>query len=151
MSNSVNSTIDCFDYVSDAYIAYGSNVNTSRAFPSIYDGLKPVQRKIILSSYEVAKEKEVGSANIVGRCISFYHPHGDCLAGFTKVLLADYSSKTIEELTKTNTDQEVYSVDLKTGKIVKAVATNFREVRIISGISLFLMVDHYTAQITIPF
>ena len=129
MSNSVNSTIDCFDYVSDAYIAYGSNVNTSRAFPSIYDGLKPVQRKIILSSYEVAKEKEVGSANIVGRCISFYHPHGDCLAGFTKVLLSDYSSKTIEELTKINTDQEVYSVDLKTGKIVKAVATNFREVK----------------------
>lgn len=273
-NNTTKPSVDCFEYVSRAYVVYGSNVNTSRAFPSIYDGLKPVQRKLILSAQEVASNKEVSSANIVGQCltgdteildinynkikiidvvkrlqsgeniytfscssskeisatriikawktenksplvsvtietgesvkctfdhkfmmkngtykeakdlivgdslmsecateddsdnykvfsvkpievedvydievestnhnfllgigvfvhncISFYHPHSDCLSGWTKVLLSDYSSETIEHLTKINKDQEVYSVDLKTGKIVKAVATNFREVK----------------------
>lgn len=124
-----NNSIDCFDYVSNAYVVYGSNVNTSRAFPSIYDGLKPVQRKIILASYEVSKEKEVGSANIVGYTISNYHPHGDCLIGSTQVLLSDYSINTVEELTNINKPQKVFSVDLKTGRIVESVAENFREVK----------------------
>lgn len=66
----LENSIDCYDYVSNAYVVYGSNVNTSRAFPSIYDGLKPVQRKIILSAYDVANNKEVGSANIVGNCFT---------------------------------------------------------------------------------
>lgn len=125
-----NKDIDCFDYVSNAYLVYGSNVNTSRAFPSIYDGLKPVQRKVLLSANEVANNKEVSSANIVGNCISNRHPHGDCLLGSTKVLLTNYKTFTIEELTESHKAyHEIFAFDSKTGNIVKAIAHDFRVVK----------------------
>ena len=125
-----NKDIDCFDYVSNAYLVYGSNVNTSRAFPSIYDGLKPVQRKVLLSANEVANNKEVSSANIVGNCISNRHPHSDCLLGDTKVLLTNYKTFTIEELTESHKAyHEIFAFDSKTGNIVKAIAHDFRVVK----------------------
>ena len=58
------------------YKEYGEYVNQSRAFPMSLDGLKPVERRILLSTYEIAREKFVKSAKVDGHCIGHYHPHG---------------------------------------------------------------------------
>jgi len=58
------------------YKSYGEYVNHFRAFPLDVDGLKPVERRILLSSYEIARDKYVKSARIDGHCIGHYHPHG---------------------------------------------------------------------------
>jgi DNA gyrase subunit A len=71
------------DY-SDALLArgrsYGSYVNTSRALPDVRDGLKPVQRRIIVSMDDLgvrSDRKYAKSAKTVGHVIGTYHPHGD--------------------------------------------------------------------------
>lgn len=58
------------------YKSYGEYVNHSRAFPLSIDGLKPVERRILLSTYEIARDKFVKSARVDGHCIGHYHPHG---------------------------------------------------------------------------
>lgn len=58
------------------YRSYGEYVNHSRAFPMDLDGLKPVERRILLSTYEIARDKFVKSARVDGHCIGHYHPHG---------------------------------------------------------------------------
>jgi DNA gyrase subunit A len=71
------------DY-SDALFArgrsYGSYVNTSRALPDARDGLKPVQRRIIVAMDDLgirSDRKYSKSARTVGHVIGTYHPHGD--------------------------------------------------------------------------
>ena len=64
------------DMYSSWFIDYASYVILERAVPALYDGLKPVQRRILHS----LKEKDDGRynkvANIVGHTMQ-YHPHGD--------------------------------------------------------------------------
>lgn len=60
--------------------AYGSYVNTNRALPDVRDGLKPVQRRIIVAMDDLgvrADRKYAKSAKTVGHVIGTYHPHGD--------------------------------------------------------------------------
>lgn len=60
--------------------AYGSYVNTDRALPDVRDGLKPVQRRIIVTMDELgarADKKRQKSAQITGAVIGRYHPHGN--------------------------------------------------------------------------
>jgi DNA gyrase subunit A len=71
------------DY-SDAMLArgraYGSYVNTNRALPDVRDGLKPVQRRIIVAMDDLglrSDRKYAKSAKTVGHVIGTYHPHGD--------------------------------------------------------------------------
>jgi DNA gyrase subunit A len=71
------------DY-SDAMLArgraYGSYVNTNRALPDVRDGLKPVQRRIIVAMDDLglrSDRKYSKSAKTVGMVIGTYHPHGD--------------------------------------------------------------------------
>ena len=59
------------------YREYGEYVNSFRAFPLDIDGLKPVERRILLTSYEVARDKFVKSAKIQGGVTGAYHPHGE--------------------------------------------------------------------------
>ena len=63
--------------ISDLYAIYGKYINKFRAFPSVYDGLKIVERRLLYSLFERAKDHNVKSAEIVGWCIGQYHPHGD--------------------------------------------------------------------------
>lgn len=58
------------------YKTYGKYINESRAFPLDVDGLKPVERRVLLSSFQVAKDKLVKSAKVDGHTIANYHPHG---------------------------------------------------------------------------
>ena len=60
--------------------AYGSYVLTSRALPDIRDGLKPVQRRIIVAMNDLGLRSDrrySKSAKTVGTVIGNYHPHGD--------------------------------------------------------------------------
>ncbi len=57
------------------YKRYGQYINTYRAFPLDVDGLKPVERRILLVAYQEAKDKFVKSARIDGTTIAKYHPH----------------------------------------------------------------------------
>lgn len=61
-------------------IPYSEHVILDRALPRVEDGLKPVQRRILYSLYElgITPDKPYRkSARIVGDCLGKYHPHGD--------------------------------------------------------------------------
>ena len=60
----------------DWFLDYASYVILERAIPSIYDGLKPVQRRILHSMRELEDGRYNKVANIVGNTMK-YHPHGD--------------------------------------------------------------------------
>ncbi len=58
------------------FLEYASYVIKDRAIPHIDDGLKPVQRRILHSLFEMDDGKFQKVANVVGHCMK-YHPHGD--------------------------------------------------------------------------
>ena len=63
-----------------AYLDYAMSVIVSRAIPSIEDGLKPVQRRILYAMQQMGIKPNTAtkkSARIVGDVIGKYHPHGD--------------------------------------------------------------------------
>lgn len=64
----------------DSMIPYSEHVILERALPRIEDGLKPVQRRILYTMYELGltpDKPHKKSARIVGDCLGKYHPHGD--------------------------------------------------------------------------
>ncbi len=66
--------------VHDSMIPYSEYVILDRALPRVEDGLKPVQRRILYSMYEIGLTPDKPfrkSAKVVGDCIGSYHPHGD--------------------------------------------------------------------------
>lgn len=60
----------------DWFLDYASYVILERAIPSIFDGLKPVQRRILHSMRELEDGRYNKVANLVGNTMK-YHPHGD--------------------------------------------------------------------------
>lgn len=72
----------------DNFLEYASYVIKDRAIPDIGDGLKPVQRRIIHSLFEMDDGKFHKVANVVGHCMK-YHPHGDASIGDALVNLAN--------------------------------------------------------------
>ena len=58
------------------YLDYASYVILDRAIPDVYDGLKPVQRRILHSMDELEDGRFNKVANVVGNTMK-YHPHGD--------------------------------------------------------------------------
>ena len=58
------------------FLDYASYVILDRALPDVYDGLKPVQRRILHSMNELEDGRFNKVANIVGNTMK-YHPHGD--------------------------------------------------------------------------
>lgn len=58
------------------FLDYASYVILERAIPSVYDGLKPVQRRILHSMRELEDGRYNKVANVVGNTMK-YHPHGD--------------------------------------------------------------------------
>ena len=63
-----------------AYLDYAMSVIVARALPSVEDGLKPVQRRILHSMNLMGLKpgsQTKKSARIVGDVIGKYHPHGD--------------------------------------------------------------------------
>ncbi len=72
----------------DNFLQYASYVIKDRAIPDIEDGLKPVQRRILHSLFEMDDGKFHKVANVVGHCMK-YHPHGDASIYSALVVLAN--------------------------------------------------------------
>ena len=63
-----------------AYLDYAMSVIVSRAIPSIEDGMKPVQRRILYVMNKMGLKPTTQtrkSATVVGEVMGKYHPHGD--------------------------------------------------------------------------
>ena len=63
-----------------SYLDYAMSVIVSRAIPSIEDGMKPVQRRILYAMQQLGLKPNAQtkkSARVVGDVIGKYHPHGD--------------------------------------------------------------------------
>ncbi len=68
------------DEMKEAYLTFAMSVIVSRALPDVRDGLKPVQRRILVGMNELnlgprAKTRKCGK--IVGDVHGNYHPHGE--------------------------------------------------------------------------
>lgn len=68
------------------FLDYASYVILERAVPSLFDGLKPVQRRILHSMKEMDDGRYNKVANIIGNTMKF-HPHGDASIGDALVQL----------------------------------------------------------------
>lgn len=70
----------------DWFLDYASYVILERAVPSIYDGLKPVQRRLLHSLKDLDDGRYHKVANLIGHTMK-YHPHGDASIGDALVQL----------------------------------------------------------------
>ncbi|MDQ3108418.1 MAG: DNA gyrase/topoisomerase IV subunit A [Bacteroidota bacterium] len=68
------------------FLEYASYVILERAVPYIEDGLKPVQRRILHSMWEMEDGRYNKVANVIGNTMKF-HPHGDASIGDAMVQL----------------------------------------------------------------
>ena len=78
-------------YTQQAYLNYAMYVINDRALPSLADGLKPVQRRIVYAMSELglkASAKFKKSARTIGDVIGKFHPHGDSACYEAMVLMA---------------------------------------------------------------
>lgn len=66
--------VDFLTHTEKNYAEYGKYVNTFRAIPGVFDGLKPVQRRVIYTA--VKNPKHVKTAQL-GSSVLEHHPHGE--------------------------------------------------------------------------
>ncbi len=80
-----------------SYLDYAMSVIVGRALPDVRDGLKPVHRRVLFAMHDMGLQPDrpyVKSANIVGKVMGEYHPHGDDPIYGTLVRLAqDFASR----------------------------------------------------------
>ena len=100
------------------FLDYASYVILERAIPSIYDGLKPVQRRILYSMNLMEDGRYNKCANIIGSTMQF-HPHGDASIGDA---LVNLGQKNVLIDTQGNWG------DIRTGD--KAAASRYIEARL---------------------
>ena len=77
-------------FYEDWFLDYASYVILERAVPKQEDGLKPVQRRILHSMFEMHDNRFHKVANIIGHSMK-YHPHGDASIGDALVNLTHRS------------------------------------------------------------
>ena len=77
----VSEEVSLADYAAKSFLIYGASVIAGRAFPSVFDGLKHGQRRLLYTMKDELKLSDNGhylkSARVVGSAIGMYHPHGD--------------------------------------------------------------------------
>lgn len=65
------------DYLKDGYLEYAKEVITGRALADCYDGLKPVNRRILATLYnDKVTKAHMKSARVSGNVLAL-HPHGE--------------------------------------------------------------------------
>jgi DNA gyrase subunit A len=83
--------------MSSSYLDYAMSVIVGRALPDVRDGLKPVHRRVLYAMHDAGLQPDrpyVKSANIVGKVMGEFHPHGDSAIYDTLVRLAqDFASR----------------------------------------------------------
>ena len=85
------------EHMKKQFIEYAKEVVSSRAIPDIRDGLKPVQRRVLVAMNDLDLHpgaKYMKSARTVGDCLGKYHPHGDSSVYGAMVTMAqDFSMR----------------------------------------------------------
>ena len=79
------------DEMQDSYLRYAMSVIVARALPDVRDGLKPSQRRILVTMNDMnlgPRAQHRKCAKIAGDCMGNYHPHGDAVIYPTLVRLA---------------------------------------------------------------
>ena len=72
--------------IPELYKNYGRYVNKSRAFCTDLDGLKPVERRVLLGAHQLAKDKFIKSAKIDGAVLGQWHPHSSCYSSIVQLV-----------------------------------------------------------------
>lgn len=73
--------VNLVDEMKTAYLDYSVAVIVGRAIPSLYDGLKPAQRRVLTAMKWLGLRPEakfMKSARITGETMGKLHTHGDC-------------------------------------------------------------------------
>lgn len=87
--------IDISDELKRSYLGYAVSTLIARALPDVRDGLKPVQRRILMAMNDLnlgPGSQRRKSAKITGDTSGNYHPHGDQVIYPTLVRMAqDFS------------------------------------------------------------
>jgi DNA gyrase subunit A len=85
------------DEMRGSYLDYAMSVIVSRALPNVWDGLKPVHRRILYAMHGLGLKHSSShkkSARIVGEVLGKYHPHGDASVYDAMVRMAqDFSMR----------------------------------------------------------
>lgn len=122
----INKTVS--QYLDEDYALYGMYTLENRAIPSVIDGFKPTQRKIIYVADRVwrsGNEKPLKIFQLGGKIASeaHYH-HGDCLDPTTEILLMDGTYITIGEWFEKfpNESFAVIALDEESNTFVQALA-----------------------------
>jgi topoisomerase-4 subunit A len=68
------------ELMNENFLMFASYTICNRAIPTVEDGLKPVQRRIMHSLWEKDDGRFIKVANVVGHTMQ-YHPHGDASIG----------------------------------------------------------------------
>ncbi len=76
------------ELMDENFLMFASYTICNRAIPTVEDGLKPVQRRIMHSLWEKDDGRFIKVANVVGHTMQ-YHPHGDASIGDAIVNLAN--------------------------------------------------------------
>jgi len=85
------------DELKESWLLYSMSVIAGRAFPDVRDGLKPVQRRILMAMHDLnlgptAQHRK--SAKVAGDTSGNYHPHGEQVIYPTIVRMAqDFNSR----------------------------------------------------------
>lgn len=80
MPESIDQSLMVTGMYQNYFLDYASYVILERAVPLLYDGLKPVQRRILHAMYDMDDGRFHKVANIIGQTMQ-YHPHGDAAIG----------------------------------------------------------------------
>src|ERR1043166_5939789 len=87
--------IDIEEELRRSYLGYAVSTLVARALPDVRDGLKPVQRRILMAMHDLnltPTSQRMKSAKGTGDTSGNYHPHGDQVIYPTLVRLAqDFS------------------------------------------------------------
>lgn len=114
----------------DYFLDYASYVILERAVPHLYDGLKPVQRRILHSLRELDDGRFHKVANVIGNTMK-YHPHGDASIGDAMVqigqkeLMLDMQGNWGNILTGDSAAAPRY-IEVKLSKFANKVAFNHK-------------------------
>lgn len=67
--------VSIYDTVAQGYTVASKYFAEYRLIPNIFDGMKPVYRRIVISAYEICPKDFIKTATLCGHVLGKYHPH----------------------------------------------------------------------------